>query len=90
MRKQSTIAVLMFASIAAMMVANPGMPSKKKDKKADKETADSRAAQRRYRKLKQSGTAHTWQQLISQKKLLELDFNTIHGRALSLLVGSKF
>ena len=34
MRKQSTIAVLMFASIAAMMVANPGMPSKKKDKKA--------------------------------------------------------
>lgn len=63
---------------------------KKKDKKADKETADSRAAQRRYRKLKQSGTAHTWQQLISQKKLLELDFNTIHGRALSLLVGSKF
>lgn len=63
---------------------------KKKDKKADKETADSRAAQRRYRKLKQSGTAHTWQQLISQKKLLELDFNTIHGRALSLLVGSEF
>ena len=34
MRKQSTIAVLMFASISAMMVANPGMPSKKKDKKA--------------------------------------------------------
>lgn len=63
---------------------------KKADKKTDKETADSRAAQRRYRKLKQSGTAHTWQQLISQKKLLELDFNTIHGRALSLLVGSKF
>lgn len=63
---------------------------KKKDKETDKENADSRAAQRRYRKLKQSGTAHTWQQLISQKKLLELDFDTIHGRALSLLVGSKF
>lgn len=59
-------------------------------KKTDKEIADSRTAQRKYRKLKQSGTAHTWQQLISQKKLLELDFNTIHGRALSLLVGSKF
>ena len=32
MRKRSTIAVLLFASIAAMMVANPGMPSKKKKK----------------------------------------------------------
>ena len=31
MRKQSTIAVLMFASIAAMMVANPGMPAKGKN-----------------------------------------------------------
>lgn len=55
-----------------------------------KKASDSRTAQRRYRKLKQSGTAHKWQQLISQKNLLELDFNTIHGRALSLLVGSKF
>lgn len=45
---------------------------------------------RRYRKLKSSGTAHKWQQLISKKQLLEIDFNTIHGRALSLLVGSKF
>ena len=34
MRKQSTIAALMFAAISCMMVANPGMPSKKKDKKA--------------------------------------------------------
>lgn len=59
-------------------------------KKDNDDAIDSRAAQRRYRKLKQSGTAHTWQQLISQKKLLELDFDTIHGRALSLLVGSKF
>lgn len=63
---------------------------KKADKKSDKDASDSRAAQRKYRKLKQSGTAHTWQQIISQKRLLELDFNTIHGRALSLLVGSKF
>lgn len=60
--------------------------------KADKAeaNADSRAAQRKYRLIKSSGTAHKWQQLISQKKLLEIDFDTIHGRALSLLVGSKF
>lgn len=56
----------------------------------EKNPADSRTAQRRYRLIKSSGTAHKWQQLISQKNLLELDFNTIHGRALSLLVGSKF
>lgn len=56
--------------------------------KKDKE--DSRSAHRRYRLIKSSGTAHKWQQLISQKNLLELDFDTIHGRALSLLVGSKF
>lgn len=55
-----------------------------------KKSEDSRTAQRRYRLMKSSGTAHKWQQLISQKNLLELDFNTIHGRALSLLVGSKF
>lgn len=55
-----------------------------------KEEPDSRAAQRKYRRIKSSGTAHKWQQLISQKNLLELDFNTIHGRALSLLVGSRF
>ena len=51
---------------------------------------DNRDAQRKYRKLKQSGTAHIWQQLISQKDLLKIDFGTIHGRALSLLVNSKF
>lgn len=56
----------------------------------ERNATDSRAAQRRYRLIKSSGTAHKWQQLISQKNLLELDFNTIHGRALSLLVGSKF
>ncbi len=43
-----------------------------------------------YRKLKTSGDAHTWQQLISQKKFIEIDFDTVHGRALSLLVSSKF
>ena len=60
------------------------------NKKSKKKESDSRAAQRKYRRIKRSGTAHKWQQLISQKNLLELDFNTIHGRALSLLVGSKF
>lgn len=60
------------------------------NKKSKKKESDSRAAQREYRRIKRSGTAHKWQQLISQENLLELDFNTIHGRALSLLVGSKF
>ena len=45
---------------------------------------------RRYRKLKTSGTAHQWQQVISSGNLLRLDFNTIHGRALALLVSGKF
>lgn len=48
------------------------------------------APYRRYRVMKNSGTAHKWQQIITQKKLIELDFGTIHGRALSLMVGSKF
>jgi len=43
-----------------------------------------------YRKLKTSGTAHDWQKLISQKKFKEIDFNRVHGRALSLLVRGKF
>lgn len=43
-----------------------------------------------YRKLKTSGTAHEWQKLISTKKFQEIDFNSVHGRALSLLVKSKF
>lgn len=45
---------------------------------------------KRYRKLKTSGTAHEWQKLISQKKMDKIDFSKIHGRALSLLVRSKF
>lgn len=45
---------------------------------------------KQYRRLKSSGTAHVWQQLISQKKLIDIDFNTIHGRALSQLVSGKF
>lgn len=45
---------------------------------------------KRYRKLKTSGIAHEWQQLISQRKFDRLDFGKIHGRALNLLVRSKF
>ena len=45
---------------------------------------------KKYRKLKTSGTAHEWQQLISQKKLLEINFDTVHGRALAQLVSGKF
>ena len=43
-----------------------------------------------YRKLKSSGTAHQWQQLISQNKMFAIDFNSIHGRALAQLVSGKF
>ena len=43
-----------------------------------------------YRKLKSSGTAHEWQQLISQGKHNLIDFEKIHGRALNLLVRSKY
>ncbi len=45
---------------------------------------------KKYRKLKSSGTAHEWQQLISQRKFDRIDFAKIHGRALSLLVRGKF
>lgn len=45
---------------------------------------------KQYRKLKASGTAHEWQQLISKKNFSAIEFDKIHGRALSLLVRSKF
>ena len=45
---------------------------------------------KQYRLLKSSGTAHSWQQLISKGKMLEIDFDTIHGKALTQLVSSKF
>lgn len=44
----------------------------------------------KYRKLKTSGKAHEWQKLISKGKFLDINFNTVHGRALSQLVSSKF
>lgn len=45
---------------------------------------------KQYRKLKTSGTAHEWQKLISQGKHNLIDFSKIHGRALSILVKSKY
>lgn len=45
---------------------------------------------RAYRKLKISGKAHVWQQLISRGHYLKIDFDTIHGRALAQLVSSSF
>lgn len=48
------------------------------------------ATYKAYRKMKSSGTAHQWQQLISQRKFNMIDFNKIHGRALNKLVRSKF
>lgn len=45
---------------------------------------------KKYRKLKTSGNAHEWQKLISQKKFDRINFDNIHGRALKLLVRSKF
>lgn len=50
----------------------------------------SKQAYKDYRTYKSSGTAHQWQQLISQKRFAELDFDKIHGRALNKLVRSKF
>lgn len=43
-----------------------------------------------YRKIKSEGTAHQWQQLISKQLYSVLNFDSISGRALSLLVNSKF
>lgn len=45
---------------------------------------------KQYRKLKTSGKAHEWQKLISQGRFADIDFDSIHGRALSILVKSKF
>lgn len=52
---------------------------------------DSKLAGYRYlRKLKASGNAHQWQKLISKGLMKQIDFNTIAGKALLQLVGSKF
>lgn len=51
---------------------------------------ESPANYKKYRKLKTSGTAHEWQKLISQKNMLAINFDTVHGRALAQLVTGKF
>ncbi len=55
-----------------------------------KKNANSPVSYKQYRKLKTSGTAHDWQKLISQGRFNDIDFSTVHGRALSLLVRGKF
>lgn len=44
---------------------------------------------KKYRQLKASGTAHEWQQQISRGNF-NINFKSVHGRALALLVSSKF
>jgi len=43
-----------------------------------------------YRKIKSEGVAHEWQQLISKQLYDQINFGNVAGRALALLVGSKF
>lgn len=45
---------------------------------------------RQYRRLKASGTAHDWQKKIAQGDFLNINWNTVAGRALQKLVNSKF
>lgn len=52
--------------------------------------SDKIQAYRQYRKLKSGGLAHQWQQQISRQLYDNIKFNTIAGRALQLLVNSKF
>ena len=55
-----------------------------------KKSEDKGVTYKQYRKLKTSGTAHDWQQLISQGKHDLVNFNTVHGRALALMVSGKY
>lgn len=43
-----------------------------------------------YREMKSTGIAHVWQQKISKRLFDEIDFNSIHGKALAKLVSGKF
>jgi len=43
-----------------------------------------------YRKMKASGTAHQWQQAISNKSFGNINFKTVASRALAKMVDSKF
>ena len=44
----------------------------------------------KYKRLKSKGNAHRWQQQISKQLYNQIKFDKIAGRALALLVGSKF
>lgn len=48
------------------------------------------SAYKAYRKVKSEGVAHEWQKFISQQLYDSINFDRIAGRALALLVGSKF
>lgn len=48
------------------------------------------SAYKAYRKIKSEGEAHQWQQLISKQLYDKINFDHIAGRALAILVGSKF
>lgn len=52
--------------------------------------ADKYVIYRKYAKLKASGTAHEWQQLISKCQYNRIDFNSIHAKALGILARSNF
>lgn len=43
-----------------------------------------------YRKLKSTGTAHDWQQKISQGDYKSINWDTVAGRALTKLINGKF
>lgn len=51
---------------------------------------DNGSSYKQYRKLKTTGNAHQWQQLISQSKHNLVNFDTVAGRALALLVSGKY
>lgn len=51
---------------------------------------DKEQSYKAYRKVKSEGKAHQWQQQISKQLYNSLNFDTIAGRALALLVGSNF
>lgn len=52
--------------------------------------SDKKATYKSYRELKSKGLAHEWQQMISKQLYDSINFDGIAGRALSILVGSKF
>lgn len=45
---------------------------------------------KQYRLLKSNGKAHEWQQLISKQLFNKINFDSVHGRALLLMVSGKF